>query len=330
MPRENLRTSFDGMGSLLSLRPPLDMREAFIAAYECLSGLVRAARRPAVLVAAVDDRARVVGAVSIGSGHSLVIGRHTGCGLRLPCDNLSLRHLVAHARSEPPDTEPVLWLWDLHTGQPFMTEDGEFNAAVMAQGPLYAAVGPYALLFIPIRGRSGAPWPARAEEAWRGLPPRRFFDRCYPEADRFQHSMRLRPDGRRLQTDISRVGPLLTLSEPEERETAWGELQLERDRRVERHVISRERLEQGVLLGRYERCGIHLSEGLGSISRVHLLLVRLGEDVLAIDTASTNGTWRGRTEIRTTPLGDADSLVLGSVLRLHWRRLRSGGTGDRF
>ncbi len=59
---------------------------------------------------------------------------------------------------------------------------------------------------------------------------------------------------------------------------------------------------------------------------MHLLLVRLGEDVLAIDTASTNGTWRGRTEIETTPLGDVDSLVVGSVLRLHWRRLRSGGT----
>jgi hypothetical protein len=325
MPYGNHRTSVDGMSSPLP-RPLLEMREAFIAAYERLRGLARVARRPAVLVAAVDDRARVVDAMSVGSGQSLVIGRHTSCGLRLPCDTLSLRHLVAHARSDPPDTEPVLWLWDLNTGQHFMTEDGRLNAAVMAQGPLYTAVGPYALLFIPIRGHSGASWPARAEEAWRGLPPRQFFDRRYPETAHLQRSRLLRPDGRRYQTDISRVGPLLTLSGPEERETAWGELRLERGREVERHILSLERLEQGVLLGRYERCGIQLSEGLGSLSRVHLLLVRLGEDVLAIDTASTNGTWRGRTEIETTRLGDPDSLVLGSVLRLHWRRLRSGGT----
>lgn len=318
------------MDSLLPRESPLEMREAFIAAYERLRGLARGARSPAVLVAAVDDRGRVVDSVSVGSGHSLVIGRHTGCGLRLPCDSLSLRHLVAHARSDPPGTAPDVWLWELNTGQYFMTEDGHFNAAVMARGPLYAAVGPYALLFIPIQGHSGAPWPARAEEAWRGLPPRQFFDRHDREAARLPRARRLRPDGRRYQTDISREGPLLTLSGPEEDETAWGELRLARDGEVERHFLSRERLEQGVLLGRYDRCGIRLSGGLGSLSRVHLLLVRLGEDVLAIDTASTNGTWRGRAEIETTPLGDPDSLVLGSVLRLHWRRLRSGGTGDGY
>ncbi len=136
----------------------------------------------------------------------------------------------------------------------------------------------------------------------------------------------MRPDGQRYQTDISRVGPLLPLSGPDEREAAWGELHLVRNREVERHSISRERLEQGVLLGRYGRCGIHLSEP-GSISRVHLLLIRLGEDVLAIDTASTNGTWRGRTRIETATLSEMDSLELGSVLRLHWRRLPSGNTG---
>ncbi|MGZ3457635.1 MAG: FHA domain-containing protein [Archangium sp.] len=323
------------MSSLLPRLLALEMREAFIAAYDRLRGLARRSRRPAVLVAAVDGRARVVEARSVESGHSLVIGRHTGCGLRLPCDTISLRHLVAHARSDPPDTAPGLWLWDLNTGQHFMTEDGHPNAAVMAQGPLYITVGQYALLFIPTRGRSGAPWPTRAEEAWptraeeawRALPPRQFIDRSHPNAARLQRSRRLRPDGREYQTDISRVGSLLTLSGLEERETAWGELRLVRDREVERHFLSRERLEQGVLLGRYDRCGIHLS-GLGSISRVHLLLVRLGEDVLAIDTASTNGTWRGGKEIETTTLGDPDSLGLGSVLRLYWRRLPSGSTGD--
>jgi hypothetical protein len=301
------------------------MREAFSAAYSRLSALAHGARRPAVLVAAVDDHARVVDAARVESGHSLIIGRHTGCGLRLPCDTLSLRHLVAHVRSEPPDTAPALWLWDLNTGQGFMTEDGQSNEAVMAQGPLYAAVGPYALLFIPIRGRDEAPWPARAEEAWRALPPRQFMDRRHPDAARLQRPRRLRPDGRTYQTDISRVGPLLSLTGREEHGPAWGELRLVRDGEVQRQLISRQRLEQGVLLGRYDRCAILLSE-LDCISRVHLLLVRLGEDVLAIDTASTNGTWRGRKAVGTTPLRNPDALGLGKRLQLHWRRLASGNT----
>jgi len=93
-------------------------------------------------------------------------------------------------------------------------------------------------------------------------------------------------------------------------------------KRQESHRISLERLEQGVLLGRYDRCGIPLAE-LHSVSRVHLLLVQLGEELLAIDTASTNGTCRGQTRIETTTLDDVDSLELGGALQIHWRRLQS-------
>ncbi|HYO69108.1 MAG TPA: FHA domain-containing protein [Archangium sp.] len=326
MPHENHRTDLGGTDQPPFLHRPLEMREAFIAAHGWLSGLAREAQRPSVLVAAVDEHARVVDAVELGAGHSLVIGRHTGCGLWLECDSLSLRHLVAHARPAAPGTPPLLWLWDLHTGRPFMTEDGQFNAAVRTQGPLYAAVGPYALLFIPLSGPGEAPWPARAEAAWSALPPRRFLDQRSAEAAPLPRPRRRRLDGRPYQTDVCRQGALLTLSEPGERESPWAELRLEWEGRVERHFLSRERLGQGVLLGRYERCGIRLSQGLGSLSRVHLLLVRLGEEVLAIDTASTNGTRRGQMKIETTRLDEQDSLVLGSRLRLHWRRLHSAGT----
>ena len=323
----NERTSVGGMRDLELLRSrPLQAREAFIAAYDRLRELARIARRPAVLVAAVDGRARVVEAVLVESGHSLIIGRHTLCGLWLPSEAISLRQLVAYARSESPGAAPVIRLWDLNTERPFLTEDGQPQAAVMAEGTLYAAVGPYALLFVPTSGPSGAPWPTRAELAWRALPPRQFLDRRMPEAIRRQHSRCLRPDGQEYKTNITGLGPLLLLGEDERPEDVWGELRLERGPRMETHRISRERLEQGVLLGRYERCGIPLAE-LDQISRVHLLLVRMGEEVLAIDTASTNGTWRGRTEIETTVLGERDSLSLGASLRLHWHRL-SPGTWD--
>ena len=71
MPYGNQRTSVEGMSSLLPRLLPLEMREAFIAAYDRLRGLARGARRPAVLVAAVDGRARVVDAMCVESGHSL-------------------------------------------------------------------------------------------------------------------------------------------------------------------------------------------------------------------------------------------------------------------
>ncbi|WNG41262.1 FHA domain-containing protein [Archangium violaceum] len=300
---------------------PLGAHEAFLAAYARLSKLARLSQRPAVLVAAVDSSARVVEVVLVASGHSLIIGRHTGCGLRLPSDTISLRQLAVHVWSEDPDATPDLRLWDLNTEQPFLTEDGEPNAAVIAQGTLYAAVGEYALLFVPTCGASAPSWPARAEEAWRQLPPRHFVDQRTPTRSRFQHSKRpLRPDGQEYHTRITRLGPLLMLGEDEQPEDAWAALRLEGKQKSEEHHISLARLEQGVLLGRYERCGITLAD-LDPISRVHLLLVRMGADILAIDTASTNGTWRGHTKIQTTPLGDTDSLTLGEVLQLRWRRL---------
>jgi hypothetical protein len=177
-----------------------------------------------------------------------------------------------------------------------LTEDGRPNTAVIARGMLYAAVGEYSLLFVPTRGRKESPWPARAMEAWRGLPPRQFLDQPTSHATR-PSSPRLRPDGHRLQTDISRTDPPWTLGGQPEPEDAWGVVRLQR--------------------GREEL----------SISRVHLLLVRVGEDVLAIDTASSFGTRRDGERIQAAKLRAQDTLTLGGTLQVHWRRLPPRATG---
>ncbi len=323
-----------------SRQRPLDAHAAFIAAYDRLSGLAGIAPRPSVLVAAVNARARVVEAVVVEAGHSLIIGRHTECGLQLRDKLLSLRHLALHAWAETPGAAPLIRLWDLNTGQPFLTEDGQPNAAVIAEGALYASVGEFALLFVPTLGPTGTPWPARAEEAWRALPPREFIDRRRADPTRLSRSLRVRPDGREYITDIfrvrqehdtssiSRVGPLLMLGEDVPLEEAWGVLVLEQGSRVTKYYLSLEHLDQGVLLGRYDRCGLHLSNADG-ISRVHLLLVRSGDDVLVIDTASTNGTWRGKTQLYTEALRDPDSLRLSNDIRIQWRRVAPKGRGSK-
>ncbi|AKI98528.1 pSer/pThr/pTyr-binding forkhead associated (FHA) protein [Archangium gephyra] len=319
----NERTRVATLGSLKPRLSPLDAHDAFISAYDRLSGLARIARQPAVLAVAVDAHARVVEAVLVESGHSLVIGRHTGCGLRLTSGEVSLRHLVLHAQSDAPGVAPVIRLWDLNTEHPFRTEDGQPNTAVSSQGLLYVSLGGYALLFIPTRGPSEPPWSERAEQAWRALPSRQFIDRRSPAAPRLVRARSLQAEERGDYTNIVRLGPLrLLLGEHEGPEAAWGELRLEGENKRERHRISLECLEQGVLLGRYERCGILLAK-LGQISRVHLLLIQVGATLLAIDTASTNGTWRGSTQIETTPLEDSDSLELGDELWLHWSRLHA-------
>jgi hypothetical protein len=173
---QNTRTRDAGWTGREDRLPALSAREAFIAAYGQLRDMARATRGPAVLVAAVDSHGREQGSALIEPGHSLTVGRHTECGLRLPDDSIALRHLVAHACLETSRAAPTIHLWDLHTGQRFLTEDGQPSVAVTSQGLLYAAVGQYALLFVPTRESAGLPWPARSEAAWSMFPPRQFTE----------------------------------------------------------------------------------------------------------------------------------------------------------
>lgn len=314
---ENERTRVHGFGDGPSSTPgTLGARESFLVAYERLSLLAGAAPAAPVVVAAVDPRARVIGSLALEDRGALVIGRHTECGLHLGADTVSLRHVAGLACRE--QGRSVVRLWDLDTGRPFVTEDGQPNEAVIADGPLYVAVDRYALWILPTAG----PWPARADDAWSSLPQRSFVDRRPARADApFRH--RTAPPSARvpLETDttVTRVGPPLLLAEDDAPEIAWGEIRLARGDARERRNVSAERLERGLLLGRYERCGLALAAST-AISRVHLLLVRIGGDVWAIDTASTNGTYRDKKRLGAAVLADSDSLTLSDEVTLDWAK----------
>lgn len=329
-PDDNPRTRVASAEERASSAPPLGPREAFLIAYERLALLGSVTRGPAMLVAAVGEKGRVLDGRIIANRRSLVIGRHGQCGLRLPDATVSLRHLVALVRAE--DGQPVLRLWDLNTDLHFTTEDQQPNAAVIATGPLYVAIGGYALWFVPASGLGAAGWPARAEEAWKAVPPRVFIDRRSPAKAR-QNGRQSVPDrpsepfpppsGPELEeerTAITCVAPPLLLGDDDEPEVGWGELRLERGGQRLRRGVSAERLEQGILVGRYERCGLLMSAENSGVSRVHLLLVRIGTEVWAIHTASTNGLFRGEVPIEAEVLGDADTLTLASEVTLGWKR----------
>lgn len=52
---------------------------------------------------------------------------------------------------------------------------------------------------------------------------------------------------------------------------------------------TREELEQGFLIGRYDRCGLTAEDAL--LSRVHAFVRARGDRLLVCDAGSTNGTW---------------------------------------
>jgi hypothetical protein len=331
-PDDNPETRVASAEERASSDPPLGPREAFLVAYERLSLLGSAALRPAMIVVAVSGQGRVLDGRILSDRRSLVIGRHTQCALQLPDTTVSLRHIAALVRAE--EGKPVLRLWDLNTGLHFTTEDGHQNAAVIASGPVYAAIGSFAIWFMPASGIGAVGWPARAQDAWSALPPRVFIDRrsASPVLQNARQSRSDRssdpfpppstdgPGREEEHTAITCVAPPLLLREDDEPEVAWGELRLERGVQRQQRGVSAERLEQGILVGRYERCGLLMSAENSGISRVHLLLVRIGTEVWAIHTASTNGLCRGEIPIEAEVLGDVDALMLANEVTLRWKR----------
>jgi hypothetical protein len=308
--------------SIASLGPPaapLGPRPSFLAAFDRLCALAEAAAGPALAVAAVDTRARVVDASLVPDRGALIIGRHTSCGLRLEHDAVALRQIAILARAEGESLRAHVW--DLNTGAPFSTENAERVSALVADGPVYVATGEYALWIVPVALLQRLP--DRAKEAWDSLPPRRTLDRrdadSPPPAWEWTAPV---PERGKLVDEVTHVtmcaAPLL-LGDGAEPEVGWGCVRLQSGSEKVRRQISAERLERGVLVGRYARCGLTIG-GLDRVSRVHLLLVRIGEEVWAIDTASTHGTERRGQRISAVVLEPRDDLLLADILSFGWTR----------
>jgi len=299
--------------------------EAFVIAYERIRALARVIRAPAAIVAAVTPQRRLLDAVLVEDASSLIIGRHGRCGLRLTGREVALRQSALLVLAEGDTT--TTRVWDLNTGTPFFTEEGQPSAALSADGPCYFTVHGHGIWVIP--ADLAATWPARTDDAWAALPRRVLIDRRPAEAsvrDRqpaAHPTSRPPPEAREAEKEISHVtlsGAPLVLGEPEDVEVGWGTLRIEHGARRRQHHVSAERLERGVLVGRYERCGLAIDPTERDISRVHALLVKIGADLWAIDTASSNGLWRGRFAVVADVLADFDAIMLGKAARLCWER----------
>ncbi len=322
---------FENEATTMGLAEPsgaAEPRPAFLVAFDRLSGLAEAARGPALAVVAVDSRARVVDASLVPDRGALIIGRHTYCGLRLTRGTVALRQVALLARLE--GGKMHAHVWDLRTEQPFSIEDGGQVSAVVADGPLYLAIDEYALWIVPVSLL--ARLPRRAADAWEALPPRRLADRRSaneaPPLNEWTSPARPSapaPSPRSMifdePTHVTTCPPPVLLGDDAGIGLGWGSLGLDSGSEQVTYMVSAERLERGILIGRYERCGLRIGQ-LGRVSRVHVLVVRIGDEIWAIDAASSNGVRRSGKDVTAVVLGSFDQLLLAGILTVTWRRTK--------
>jgi hypothetical protein len=324
-PNQNAQTVMDGQYVVF---PPDLYRALFWEHYEAMAKLCRPLEEPGVVLAAIDpDLERLAGALFIAARPdrpaAAILGRHTGCDLYLPNrEILSLRHLaivVEPAKSFKTGPVDVAFrLIDLNTEEQFQDELCRDLSNARVEGTGFFRCGPYALFCFAVGDPTD--WPSSAQDAWSFIPARVYFeDRNAKPLERVDTG----PGSRAKYRDsiIRRLPRPRALDEligkDEER---VGELEIEtRTGRVTLFVGERA-LSDGVLVGRYDRCQVATRLDDPTISRVHLLIVRAGTELVVIDTGSTAGTWLDGQRIgRIATLEDEADMMLGAHTHLRWR-----------
>lgn len=305
---------------------PIDARALFVRHWSLLRAAVLRHTRQGVLIVPVHHERGPIGELwleaSLDRTRAATLGRHSQCDLVLPGESTALRQLVVMVRAVDL-REARVRVIDLQSGVPLVDEAGRALAAVTADAPLFLRSQDVTL--IALRTPEPGGWPDDPELAYRSLPERVFVDDrphlVRPPRDQLAHlGPALGPSATYVR---SMVGPL-SLTDPLCRRDAppIGLLSVRTPTRELNHKLDAHALARGVLIGRYERCQLGLGTDLPGLSRVHLLLVQDGDQVLAIDTASTNGSHHHGHPIRALALSDREQLTLASDVIVTWTRAR--------
>ncbi|MBS2024672.1 MAG: hypothetical protein JST92_19900 [Deltaproteobacteria bacterium] len=255
-----------------------------------------------VLIAAVDgnglfDAHAHLRLPQSGIAH-LILGRHERCDVVLSRDtDVSLRHLLVRA-TRGPHGQIHLRAIDLRSRVGLLSEDGRRCEAIASRGALFLQVGSYVLFLLPT-GPSVRPWTHDADETWRSFAPRE--QEILPPPQPLKSRAAPGPSAMKLATIT------IQSSSPQA-----GDL-------TSTHAVWSDQLERGILVGRDDRCS-HGGLEEGNLSRVHLVLLSVDDEVWAIDTASTNGTklYNGP-PFRQLRLSGEAQLVLADALMLRWQ-----------
>jgi hypothetical protein len=275
-PSDNPGTVFASVADRPLL--PLEPASAFGAFAQPLRVCARDSRER-IFVAITED-GRTCRHQLLAPGEVAIIGRHSRCDLRVSDPSLSLRHLAVAVSAGSTAADPFVRVWDLATGEPFATEDGVDSRAVTSTGPCFLGLRGSSIAIIPLSSLPDE-LPIGTRALWDSLPVRSIVTRLTGELEPKRQE-------RRAQT-ITRVrGPIELSRTGCAPELAVGSLTVVGDGTTTTYHLGEDELARGILVGRYERCTRSVSPA--SVSRVHLLIARLGVELLAIDTASTNGS----------------------------------------
>ncbi len=305
---------------------PIDAEALFTSRYAGIREAWGRYTKQGVVIFAFDERDDPIGELwieaSVDKTRAAVIGRHSMCDLMVPSQHLmiSLRHLVLIVHATSYDHVKVRVL-DLATKSAFSDEAGRTLQAVTSDGPLFLRAGTVELMVLmtPEIGEL----PEQASLAYASLPDRVFFDEIEGVADDSARHRRAREvpllAGQTLVAANS--GPVMAAKDLlREGEIPAGTITMRGGGQVTRRAVGTTALDRGVLIGRYSRCdfGAVVDDNQSELSRVHLLIVKSGDDVLAIDTASTNGTVLRDKMRKIAPLQDGDVLELSGELQVVW------------
>jgi len=314
--------------------PPCSFEDAFRRVHSQIRDTLRQRAEPGLALFIVGESGLEASAwtgITVGEFESVIVGRHNHTDLFLPTDRLlSLRHIAVVLYPPRPGRGVRYRVVDLRSGVAFSDEHGRRLESVEADGPLMLRSASFAMLVFPT-DETGASWPDDPDEAWARVPPREFVeaqdvppDRAFPWVGSHP-PLRVERGAWRDQSTTATTfpGPVLPRRALQVGETACGELRVSSQTGAVALRAGRHGLRRGLLLGRYDRCD---TRGLpvlshNSLSRVHLLVVELDGELLAVDTGSTNGTWVEGRRTRCARLDPGRRLLLAGIADVEWRFL---------
>jgi hypothetical protein len=291
------------------LRPSCE--EAFISHYDDIrSRCAPLAGMDGLAIVAVDEAGIAASAFLPRRREGLevaVVGRHAMADLWLGSPSVALRHLLIVS------AQGRYRVLDLRTQNRMVDERGQALRSFEAGGPVFFQVENTSFLTLPTARRLA--WPSDRMAAWKSFPARTY------DGIPFRHRLLRRMFDDDDEKTIVTIGPSVVDAN---RSLATGPLvgsiEIQSERGSASLSVDDAALHSGVLLGRYERCDTGGLEplGVGSLSRVHALLLKVDGTVHVIDTASTNGIEVRRTPVRAHALTAGEEMILGGAVSIRW------------
>ncbi len=309
-----------------AVRRSANVRELFLSAYPRFAAKCRAFDEPGIAIIAVDEATGRPAGIArltarVARPVAAIVGRHDQCDLYLDgSERLALRQLavvLAPVKSWAAGKPQVQYrVFDLRTGDGMVDEEGKQLRALRAEGPSVLRVAGYTL-FILVLG-DPTDWPESPDDAWSILPERVYFDELDAVPAHSLPALRIPRSDMRASVVIRTAGPRDTGMGLGGNDLA-GTLEIAGPNRTLRLRIGADALADGVLLGRYSRCDGTAALDDPSLSRVHAMLLHVDNQLVMIDTSSSNGMRIvGEEKTRLIVIERETEMKIGRATMLRW------------